>query len=71
MAENYEVTSVREITDVNPETGDLEDYIEAHAKTKPNGVAITVRIPAAGASTADVAAKLAEKAGMVESLHTL
>ena len=71
MAENYEVTSVREITDVDPETGDLLNYIEAHGKTRPNGVSISVRIPAEGASTADVAAKLAEKAKTVEDIHNL
>lgn len=71
MAENYEVESVREITDVEPEGGDLLDYIEVHAKTKPHGIAIAVRIPAKGASAADVGAQLEAKARELESIHKL
>lgn len=71
MAEDYEVESVREITDIDPESGDLLDYIEAHAKTKPHGIAIAIRVPAKGMTAADIGAKLAEKARELEAIHNL
>lgn len=71
MADNYEVESVREITDVDPESGDLLDYVEAHAKTKPHGIAISIRVPAQGASSADIGAQLSAKATELENVHNL
>lgn len=71
MADNYEVESVREITDVDPQSGDLLDYVEAHAKTKPHGIAISIRVPAKGASASDIGAQLAAKATELENVHNL
>lgn len=68
MPENYEVTSVREITDVSPESGDLLDYIEADAKTKPHGVHFSVRAATSEGGAQAVTAALAAKAAELESV---
>ena len=70
MADTYEVESVREVTDVDPESGNLLDFVEAHAKTIPHGVAISVRVPAQGLDTAAVSAALAAKAASVEGIFS-
>ena len=68
MPDGYEVTSVREITDVDPNTGDLLDYIEAHGKTQPHGVLFSIRVASQGMSAADIQAQLAAKARELESV---
>lgn len=68
MPETYEVTAVREITDVN-DAGDLLDYLEASAKTKPHGVHFSVRVPAGTGAAADLQGQLASKAGELESVY--
>jgi hypothetical protein len=68
MPETYEVTSVREITDVSPESGDLLDYIEADAKTKPHGVHFSVRVPYAEGGAGAITGLLAAKAAELESV---
>jgi len=35
MADDYEVITIREITDVDPQSEDLVNYLEVHAKTRP------------------------------------
>lgn len=67
MPELYEVTSVREITDVDAD-GDLLNYIEADAKSKPHGVHFSVRVPAGEGSAAAVQGLLAAKAAELESI---
>ena len=69
MAEGYEVTSVREITDVDPNTGDLLDFIEASAKTQPHGVIFMVRVPAQGFDPTAIQGLLAAKAAQLESVY--
>jgi hypothetical protein len=68
MPEGYEVTSVREITDVDSETGDLLDYIEASAKSQPHGVTFTIRAPAKNFDPNALSAELAAKAAQLESV---
>lgn len=70
MPENYEVTSVRETTDVDTDSGDLLDYVEAHAKTIPHGIAISVRVPAKNVSADEVKTLLAAKATELERIHS-
>lgn len=68
MADDYEVTAVREITDVDPSTDELLDYVEVHAKTKPHGIAFSIRVPAKDASAGDINGQVAAKAQSLEAI---
>lgn len=68
MADSYEVTAVRKITDVDPETDELIDYVEVHAKSKPHGVAISVRVPDKPGAEGDAISAIAAEAAKVEAI---
>lgn len=71
MAESYEIETQREITDVDPSTGDLLDYWEIIAKAKPSGVAFKVRLPVQGATASGADALLAAKAAEFNNLERM
>jgi len=68
MAEDYEVITIREITDVDPNSEDLVNYLEVHAKTKPHGINFTLRIEETDGEAQGVTAKLTARAQQLEEI---
>jgi hypothetical protein len=68
MAEDYEVITIREITDVDPVSEDLVNYLEVHAKTKPHGINFALRIEETEGEAAGVQAKLTARAQQLETI---
>lgn len=68
MPESYETTSIREITDVNTSTDELENFIEVTAKTKPHGIAFSMRIADDGSDPSAIVAQIAARAQYLEAL---
>lgn len=71
MAEEYTVEAQREITDVDPNSGDLLDYWEVIAVSNPSGVRFSVRVPAKGATAETVQPLLAAKAAEYNKVGAL
>jgi len=68
MAEDYEVITIREITDVDPGTEDLVNYLEVHAKTKPHGINFTIRIEEKEGEAVNAPEKIAARARQLEEI---
>jgi len=68
MAEDYEVITIREITDVDPQSEDLVNYLEIHAKTRPHGINFSLRIEETDGQATDAASKLAARAKQLEEI---
>jgi len=68
MAEDYEVITIREITDVDPNSEDLVNYLEIHAKTKPHGINFVLRIEETEGEAVNATAKIAARARQLEEI---
>jgi len=68
MAEDYEVITIREITDVDPASEDLVNYLEVHAKTKPHGINFVIRVQETEGEAVNVQARIAARARQLEEI---
>jgi len=68
MAEDYEVITIREITDVDPQSEDLVNYLEVHAKTRPHGINFVLRVEETEGEATNVQSKLAARAQQLETI---